>query len=507
MSHLFKASLLLTIFFGINKIVALVRQTLIAQQFGFSSAIDAFNVANNLPDLLFSLFSGGALALALIPIFAEHIHLHGKASSWRLFSKIANILFLVTLVFAVLFALFAEPIVASPFGVAPGFPPDQQALVVTLMRMNLIAMIIFSISGLVMATLQAHKHFLLPAIAPIVYNVGLIIGAVIFSPSVGMQIGGMTLPAFGLGVYGLVYGTILGALFHLFIQIPGILRHQFSWLPQLGFKDPDVRKAMLLMAPRVATVFLIQITFFARDNMASHLAQGSVTALTYGYFILQVPETLIGTALATALLPTLSELITRKEHVKFAQTMKHAIQVLLATTIVISLIIGILLPQLINTVFHFERQHAELLIWTTRAYLVGLLAQVLLEVVTRAFYAKQNAILPLQATAIRVGLFLIFATLLVGTTGVVGLALIDSLTVMVEVGILCWFLYKYHPVIFSFTRTIYRVLLGSLVSVGIIFAVLLLPLPPLLVLLLALLASSGAYLLFVKEELQILIKL
>src|SRR5688500_18145919 len=111
MSQLFKATLLLAVFFGINKLVALVRQALIAQQFGFSAQIDAFNVANNLPDMLFSLFSGGALALAFIPVFAEHLHLHGKESSWKLFSKIANILFIVTIIFAVVFAVFAEPIV------------------------------------------------------------------------------------------------------------------------------------------------------------------------------------------------------------------------------------------------------------------------------------------------------------------------------------------------------------------------------------------------------------
>src|SRR6185503_9662057 len=149
MSHLFKATLLLTIFFGINKIVALIRQTLIAQQFGFSAQIDAFNVANNLPDMLFSLFSGGALALAFIPVFAEHLHKHGKESSWKLFSKIANILFVVTLFLAIVFALFAPMIISSKLGIAPGFSSAQQALVVELMRINLIAMIIFSISGLI----------------------------------------------------------------------------------------------------------------------------------------------------------------------------------------------------------------------------------------------------------------------------------------------------------------------------------------------------------------------
>lgn len=507
MSRLFKATLLLTVFFAVNKVFALIRQTLIAREFGFSSEIDAFNVANNLPDMLFSLFAGGALALAFIPVFAEHIHIEGKRSSWKLFSKIANILFSLSLILAVIFAVFAEPIVASRFGVSPGFTLSQQALVVDLMRINLIAMIIFSLSGLVMAALQAHKHFLLPALAPILYNIGIIIGIVVLAPSSGIKIGGITFPALDLGIYGLVYGTVIGAALHLLIQIPGIMMHKFSWTPQFGISDPGVRKVFRLMAPRIATVFLIQITFLARDNMASFLPQGSVTALTYGYFILQVPETLIGTALATALLPTLSELVTKNEHKEFAASIRRAIQVLLSTTIVISIIIGILLPQFIDVVFDFNPKDAALLVAVTRGYLVGLLAHSLLEVVTRAFYAKQNAIAPLQATAIRVGLFLLFIAFLTGASGAVGLALIDSLTVMVEVIILCWLLYRMYPSIFSLSRTIYRVITGSLISVAVLYFVLLIPFNPLLVLVFALFLAIGAYLLFVREEIKILIKL
>lgn len=497
MSHLFKASLLLSIFFGVNKIFALVRQTIIARQFGFSGEIDAFNVANNLPDLLFSLFSGGALALAFIPVFAEHLHLHGRESSWKLFSKIANILFIATLFFALIFAIFAPIIVASKFGVSPGFSSSQQALVVELMRINLIAMVVFSVSGLVMATLQAHKSFLLPAIAPIFYNIGLIFGAVVLAPESG----------FGLGVYGLVYGTVLGAIGHLLIQIPGIIKRQFSYTFKFDIKDPDVRKVFRLMIPRIATVFLIQVTFLSRDNLASYLSQGSVTALTYGYFILQVPETLIGTAIATALLPTLSELITKKQHQEFADSIKRAVQVLFAATIIISIVIGILLPQLIDIIFDFDPKNSELLVWTTRAYLFGLLGQSLLEVITRAFYAKQDAFTPLKATAVRVVLFLILSVSLVGAFGVVGLALIDSITIMIEVAILGFLLYKIYPKIFSISNTIYRVLIGSAISVGVTLVVLLAPFPPLIALALALLSAGIVYFFFVRQELKILIKL
>ena len=117
------------------------------------------------------------------------------------------------------------------------------------MRLNLIATLIFSISGLVMGGLQANQHFFLPALAPMLYNLGQIFGAIILSPEKPYVIAGFQLPAFGMGVYGLVYGVILGALLHLGIQIPGLLKYQFRWTPKIGLNNPDVRRVLKIMAP------------------------------------------------------------------------------------------------------------------------------------------------------------------------------------------------------------------------------------------------------------------
>jgi putative peptidoglycan lipid II flippase len=115
--------------------------------------------------------------------------------------------------------------------VAPGFPAEQQSLTIELMRLDLLAILIFSISGLVMAGLQANQHFLLPALAPGLYNIGQIFGVGVLAPSEGLSFGGLNLPAFGLGIHGLVYGVILGALLHLLVQTPGLIAFQFRWEP------------------------------------------------------------------------------------------------------------------------------------------------------------------------------------------------------------------------------------------------------------------------------------
>jgi putative peptidoglycan lipid II flippase len=143
-----------------------------------STLLDTFNAANNLPDVLFALISGGALAMAFIPLLTEYLTTKDRAAAWDLFSRVANVGFLVTGSIAILIAIFAQQLVDAKLGIAPGFDEEQRKLLAELMRLNLIGTVIFSISGLVMASLQANQHFVLPAIAPSMYNVGQIIGAI-----------------------------------------------------------------------------------------------------------------------------------------------------------------------------------------------------------------------------------------------------------------------------------------------------------------------------------------
>lgn len=494
MSKLFKASLIITVFFGINKIVALLRQTIIAREFGINAQIDAFNVANNLPDLLFSLISGGALALAFIPVLTEYLDKKGREDSWKLFSQIANLVFLTTAGLSLVVAIFADSLISSPIGIAPGFSPDQQNLAASLMRLNLVATLIFSLSGLVMAALQSHKHFLLPAMAPILYNVGQIIGALVLAPI--------------FGIYGLVYGMILGSLFHLLIQIPGIIHYKFKWTPIINLKDQGVQRVLRLMGPRILTVLFIQIIFLTRDNLASRLHEGAVTALTYGYFLMQVPETLIGTAIATALLPTLSQFADRKDTKAFMETLNKTIRVILALTIIVTVVSSISLDYLLQSVFNFNEESISLLGWTTRAYLIGLVAHCLLEVVTRAFYAKQDARTPFIITLVRMILYILLAVALFNPLGVIGLALADSITVAIEVVVLLYFLNKTMPGILKLGGTLKRIVLAATSSLAIFYlSINLLPFPELFSGLLSVLIAGTVSCLFIRKEIKMLIKL
>ena len=466
-TRLTRITLLVSSLFLVDKVLAILRQVLIARQFGLSRELDAFNVANNVPDLLFALISGGALAIAFIPVLTEVLTTSGRPSAWALFSHIANLAFLVTSGLSILVAVFAEPLVKASIGIAPGFTSAQQDLVIQLMRLNLIATVVFSISGLVMAGLQSNQHFLLPALAPIFYNLGQIFGVLILAPAKGYTLGMVTLPAFNLGVRGLVYGVILGAVLHLLIQVPGLIKFQFRWSPGLGLRLPAEKKVLRLMAPRVLTIFFIQLSFLIRDNLASRLASGSVTSLTYGWMVQQVPETLIGTAIGTALLPTLAELFTTNQIEEFRATIERAVKVLIALCVPIAVVLASGLRPLLDFAFNFGASGTQLLSWVTAAFLGGLLGHSLKEVAARAFYARQNALVPLFTAGLNAALYILLGSLLYRPLGAPGIALTDSIVFTLEAVLLFILLRKRISLPLQLRSTAARVA-GAAVLAGLV---------------------------------------
>lgn len=510
MTRLTRISILLAGFFALDKVVAFVRTIILARQFGLSQELDAFNVANNLPDLLFALISGGALAMAFIPVLSEVLSNQGRAQAWQLFSRIANLAFLITAGLAVVVALLAGPLVRIEIGIAPGFGPAQQDLVIELMRLNLIATLIFSISGLVMASLQANQHFLLPAIAPLLYNLGQIFGAVVLSPETGYTIGGFTLPAFGMGVHGLVYGVIIGALLHLGIQIPALARYHFRWSPGLGLDSRPVRQVLRLMGPRLATMLMIQLIFLVRDNLASRLDEGAVTALTYGWMIMQVPETLIGTAIGTALLPTLSEMVAQQNREAFQQTIQRALRVLIGITLPVAFVLGAGLGPLLGVAFDFGPEGTQLLLWVTRGFLLGLVGHSMLELAARSFYARQDAITPLITATINLALYIALGSVLYRQLGAPGISLTDSIAFTSQALILLLLLNRHLVSRLAPGSTVFRALLAAGIGAALTYAILLAPISarqPVLMALAALAVGGAFSLLPVLRELRLLLRL
>ncbi len=506
MSRFARSTLIVAVFFGLEKILGFVRQVIIARQFGLSPQLDAFNAANNLPDLLFALISGGALAIAFIPVLTETIQKQDRQAAWDLFSRIANLVFLVTASIALILALLAD-ILARTI-IAPGFSAQQQLLVANIMRLDLINTLIFSLAGLVIAGLQANQHFLLPAIAPAMYDLGMLFGVIILSPAAGYKLGPLTLPSFNMGIYGLVYGSIIGAILFLVIQLPGLVKYKFRWSPRIDLRQPGVRKVLVLMGPRVLTVLFIQLVFIATDNIASWLAPGSVSSLVYGWLFMQVPETLVGTAIGTVLLPTISAQVAGEQSDLFRQSLSRAMRIILAITIPGAVLISVGIRPVVG-ILGLDAAGTDMVVWVSRGFMVGLIGQSLIEVAARAFYAQQNALVPLGASFLTTLVFIGLAIGLGYRLGAPGIALANSLAYTGEAALLWYLLSRRFSGVIAVRATLLRAIPVAAAGGLLVFGLLRLPLPGPDVLIGVLALGAGGVLAvpFILPELKLLLKM
>jgi putative peptidoglycan lipid II flippase len=300
--------------------------------------------------------------------------------------------------------------------------------------------------------------------------------------------------------------VILGAVLFLLVQIPGLIRFQFRWTPAINLHHPGVKQVLGLLGPRILTVLCIQINYIAQDNIASRLVTGSVTALVYGWLFMQVPETIIGTALGTALLPTLSEQIVRREQSAFQQVLNRALRLILALTIPIAVLISVTIQPVVG-ILGFDPSGTSLVTWSARAYLLGLMGHSLLEVSVRAFYAQQNARTPLLAAGLTTAAFIFLAILLAPRLGAPGIALANAIAFTGEAFFLWFLLNRRFPGILKAGNTLARVIPAAFLGGVIAYAITGFSLPALPQALFALTAGGLIVLPFIRPELRVLIKL
>jgi len=214
---------------------------------------------------------------------------------------------------------------------------------------------------------------------------------------------------------------------HLCIQLPGLYKYKFRWYLGFGLRDTYVKRVIRLLLPRLVTMLFIQLIFLVRDNLASRLSEGAVTALAYGWMFQQVPETLIGTAIGTALLPTISEQFSKNDELAFRETIQKAIKVIVAITIPISVVYAIALRPLIEIAFNFGVKGTNLLFYVTFGYLLGLAGHSLVEINARAFYARQDAITPLFGAILNVFIYITIGSILYKPIGAIGISITDAI--------------------------------------------------------------------------------
>ncbi len=413
------AATLVMLLFILSRGTGLLREMIIGARFGTAADLDAYLAAFRIPDLLFQLVAGGALGSAFIPTFAAAWTEGSQQQAWMLFSRVLNLLTLFLVLLCGLAMLFAEPLVAGL--IAPGFPVEQQRLTASLMRWMLASTVVFGASGLIMGALNAVQHFLLPAVAPVLYNCAIIAGAWLLAPV--------------LGIHGLVVGVAGGSVLHLLVQLPALLRQRVRYRFSFRIGDAQVREVARLMGPRVLGLLFVQLNFLVNTVLASGLPDGSLSALNYAWLLMLLPQGIFAQAVATVAFPTFSAQVAAGDRAQLMATLSGLLRLILFLSIPAAFLLYVLDEPLIELLFQrgrFDAASTQAVAYALRFFALGLVAHAVVEIVVRVFYALHDTATPVVAGVATVALNILLSLALIGRLSFGGLALANSIATALE---------------------------------------------------------------------------
>ena len=365
--------------FIISNLVGVVRGMVITNAFGTSADLDSFNAANRIAEMLFNLVAGGALGSAFIPVFTSFLTRDDRRGAWKLASSVINILTLVLVLISILAFIFAPQIVSKGlFVLVPESDPVQVNLTVKLLRIMLPSVIIFGISGLLMGMLNAHQVFLIPALAPVMYSLGMILGTLFLPPAWGIE--------------RLAIGVVSGALLHLLVQLPAVLRlkgrlYQFNF----DLKNKAVTEVLKLMGPRLLGAAVVQLNFIANTVIALSQPEGSVSSITLAFALMLMPQMAIAQSAAIASLPTFSAQVALGKHDELRHSLVSTLRVVLFLAIPATIGMILLRVPLVQVLYQrgeFTSLSTQMVAWALLWYVAGLVGHSLVEILSRAFYAS-----------------------------------------------------------------------------------------------------------------------
>ena len=361
-----------------SRFLGLVRDRVLAHYFG-SNEIAIYFAAFRLPDTLFEILIMGALSSAFIPTFVSYIAKKKEAEGWRVAGVMINLSFLIFLVLAALVFLFAAPL--SGF-LAPGFSAGEVSLMASMTKILLAAQGFFVLSFFLTGVLKSHQRFLIPALAPIFYNLAIIGGIVFLTPV--------------LGIYAPVWGAVLGAALHFAVQIPLSLSLGFRPVLSLDWRQPGVRKIFRLAAPRALELVFLQVAKASDLFFSSLITTASYGYLTFATHLELIPVSIFGFALADASLPTLSYQADKVQ--EFQKTFFATFRQIIFLVLPVAVAFAILRIPLVRLAFgaaRFDWNATVLTGYTLSIFALGILGQALVVYFVRAFYALSDTLTPM----------------------------------------------------------------------------------------------------------------
>ncbi len=405
----------------LSRFIGIIRERVFAHQFGAGDIMDAYVAAFRFPDLIYMLLVMGALSAGFIPVFSR-LWETNKQKAWELVNTTVNLLGLLLIGIGVVLIIFA-PALAEV--VAPGFSPEKLELTTRLMRIMFISPIILGVSSVVSGVLQTLRYFFIYALTPVFYNIGIIFGAMFLAPTMGPD--------------GLAIGVIIGAVLHLLIQIPVLIKAGFKFSRVLNLKSRALHEIIRMMVPRALSLGATQINVIIMTTIASTLAVGSVAVFHYANNLQHFPIGIFGVSFGIAAFPTFCAMVSKGHIEKMVGHINNTTRQILFFIVPISVLFLLLRAQITRVVLGtgaFDWTATITTGDTLAFFTLSLFAQALLPMVNRAFYAMHNTKTPLYAAVVGIFVNVILALYLKNILGVAGIALAFSIGVIVQFALL-----------------------------------------------------------------------
>lgn len=460
--------------------MGLLRDRLLAGTFGAGNELDVYYTAFTVPDFIALILIFGAIAAAVIPIFSSYL-IKNKEDAWKYVSTLLNVFLGFLIVVCLILIIFTPTIVSV---IAPGFSGHKKDLAIMLMRIMFLSPIILGASNMISGILQVFNRFLVTALAPLLYNLGIIIGILFFVPKFGLP--------------GLAWGVVLGGVLHLLIQLPTFFHSGFKYRPSFNLKDPGVMKTIKLMLPRSLGLGAGQLNTIATTAIASTLMAGSIAVFNLANNLSSILVNAVAVSVATASFPAMSMAFLKDDGEEFLKKFSGIFRQIIFLTIPISLLLLLLRAQIVRVILgvgKFGWEDTKLTTACLGILALNLIAQALIIFLSKTFYASHNTKIPAIISGLTVAFNIILSLLLVwlirfspgfylflvtflrlggvDNIGVIGLALAYSITAVLEGSLLLYFFCKKFPKLKTkeISNSLSKILIASLVMVVLTFIV------------------------------------
>lgn len=429
----------------------------------YKVGIDAYTAAFTVPDFMFFILVSGALSVTFIPVFNQRLAKGNKKSAWQLSSSLINFMALITLVTSVLIIIFAEPILR--YIIAPGLSESGMALATSMMRVIAVNPFLFAIATVIASMQQAIGRFAFYALAPTIYNIGIIIGALVFTN--GITIFGVQI--FEGGIMGVALGVVLGSILQLIVSSIGLAGVGFDYEFKIFWKNKGFRQVLRLLPARSFDQGMDYAVSLVEMNLASRMTEGTVRAFQQATTLHLVPINLIGVAISTAAFPKMTERLGQGRPDLFRSELQTILRIIIWIALPVSVITYFTRGYLVN--FINNTGDTYLMVSLLGALSVAILFRSIYHIAARSFYAQQDTKTPLYISFVAIGLNIGLAIWLVYALnmGAYGLAVAQSVVAAVEVTILFAVMAKRIPGLFD--RSFWGAILRMVSAAGLMILV------------------------------------